>query len=58
MNMIRLNLDGGAWICVRPSGTEPKLKIYIGTSAENMADAVTLGRALMDSMDSLISSCE
>lgn len=42
----------------KPSGTEPKLKIYIGTSAENMADAVTLGRALMDSMDSLISSCE
>jgi phosphoglucomutase len=27
---IKLILENSAWICIRPSGTEPKIKIYYG----------------------------
>ena len=28
-----------AWVCVRPSGTEPKIKYYVGVEAEDAAKA-------------------
>ena len=33
-NVLRYVLDDETWIAIRPSGTEPKLKFYIGTSAD------------------------
>lgn len=27
-------LEDGSWVCIRPSGTEPKIKLYFGTFAE------------------------
>jgi phosphoglucomutase len=32
-------LSDGTWICIRPSGTEPKVKFYIGTSDQTDAAA-------------------
>ncbi|MEG1134891.1 MAG: phospho-sugar mutase [Cellulosilyticaceae bacterium] len=32
-------LNDNAWICVRPSGTEPKIKFYIGVKGESVEDA-------------------
>lgn len=37
-NVLRYVLDDETWMAIRPSGTEPKLKFYIGTSADS-ADA-------------------
>ncbi|WP_282801504.1 phospho-sugar mutase [Secundilactobacillus kimchicus] len=40
-NVLKYWLADGTWIAVRPSGTEPKIKFYIGTNGEtqNAADA-------------------
>ena len=38
-NVLRYVLDDETWIAVRPSGTEPKLKYYIGTSAATEEEA-------------------
>ena len=32
-------LEDNAWCCVRPSGTEPKIKFYFGVKGESLADS-------------------
>lgn len=36
---LKYRLEDGSWICIRPSGTEPKCKIYIGVRKESEAEA-------------------
>lgn len=38
-NVMYYELNDNAWICVRPSGTEPKIKFYIGVKGESVEDA-------------------
>lgn len=35
-NVLYYELSGDAWFCIRPSGTEPKLKIYYGAAGDAM----------------------
>ena len=38
-DVLYFELEGGAWCCVRPSGTEPKIKFYIGVVGNDEDDA-------------------
>lgn len=38
-NVLYFTLKDDAWFCVRPSGTEPKIKFYIGVKGEKQEDA-------------------
>ncbi len=39
-NVLYFELEEGAWCCIRPSGTEPKIKFYIGVCGSDENDAV------------------
>ena len=38
-DVLYYELESGAWVCVRPSGTEPKIKFYYGVKASSMDEA-------------------
>lgn len=38
-NVLYYELGKGAWFCIRPSGTEPKIKIYYGVTGNSLAQA-------------------
>ncbi len=38
-NVLYFELEGGAWCCIRPSGTEPKIKFYIGVKGTDEESA-------------------
>ena len=53
-NALKLHLANGDWICVRPSGTEPKLKFYVATSKSTQAEATALADRYLAYMRSLV----
>jgi phosphoglucomutase len=55
-NVVKVYLEGGSWFCVRPSGTEPKLKVYFGTVKDTCEDANRILRELQQSVMRAIES--
>ncbi len=38
-NVLYFDLDNNSWCCVRPSGTEPKIKFYMGVKGTSLEDS-------------------
>lgn len=49
-NVLYYKLNDGAWCCVRPSGTEPKIKFYIGVKGNSLEDSDKKLKDLSDAM--------
>ncbi|MFG6384101.1 MAG: phospho-sugar mutase, partial [Lachnospiraceae bacterium] len=57
-NVLYYDLEGDAWVCVRPSGTEPKVKFYYGLKGSSFADAdeksEKLGKEVLAMIDKML----
>ncbi len=51
-NVLHYDLEGDNWCCIRPSGTEPKIKLYMGVKGSSNEDAniklESLKKAMLD----------
>ncbi|WP_249869376.1 phospho-sugar mutase [Oceanobacillus saliphilus] len=50
-NMMKFILEQDGWVCLRPSGTEPKIKCYYGVRGNSHDDSEKLLTALKETMD-------
>ena len=53
-NVLSYSLEGGSGIIVRPSGTEPKIKIYATSVGKTQEDAVAVSNEMFNSMLSIM----
>ena len=53
-NVLYFELENDFWGCVRPSGTEPKIKLYMGVKGKNMEEATELVEDLSNGMRGIL----
>ena len=53
-DVLYFELEGGNWICVRPSGTEPKIKLYVNTNDMDPTKAHALNETLCTAAEALM----
>ncbi len=53
-NVLYYQLEDNSWCCVRPSGTEPKIKLYMGVKGKNEEDAINKLTDLKQAMETLV----
>ena len=41
-------MQGGGWVCIRPSGTEPKVKLYVNTVADSAEESSKKAQGYLD----------
>ena len=52
-NVLYFELEDGAWCCIRPSGTEPKIKFYIGVRGNSEEDGAKKLKKLTAAVEKL-----
>lgn len=55
-DVLHYTLEDGTWVCIRPSGTEPKLKFYIGVKADSLQAAEEKVAVLDQDIDAKIAA--
>jgi len=40
-NVLKYSFEDGSWVCLRPSGTEPKVKFYFGVNSKSLEESTT-----------------
>ena len=57
-NVLYYDLTDDVWVCVRPSGTEPKVKFYYGVKGTSLEDAdeksAVMGKAVLDMVNTMM----
>ena len=53
-DVLYFELEKGCWVCVRPSGTEPKIKLYVNSNAPEKAAAEALNKELAEASKALL----
>jgi phosphoglucomutase/phosphomannomutase len=53
-NLMKIYFNDGSWIAIRPSGTEPKLKIYFNVVAKNYHEAEKKSQTLETNFKKLL----
>ena len=57
-NVLKYFLEDGSWFCIRPSGTEPKIKFYFGVKGDSLEDSEQrlqqLSSAVMEQVHNLL----
>ncbi len=38
-NVLKYTFTDGSWVCLRPSGTEPKVKFYFGVNSDSLEES-------------------
>ena len=54
-NVLFYKLEGGSWVCVRPSGTEPKVKLYVNCMARTKEAAQNALAPMSDDAKEMLS---
>ena len=54
--VLKYILEDGSWYVLRPSGTEPKLKVYIGVLGSTLEDAVSKNNAIKQEIKAIINT--
>ena len=53
-NVLYYELENNSWCCVRPSGTEPKIKLYMGVKGSSTEDASKKLEDLKNAMTNIV----
>lgn len=53
-NVIKYDFGDDEWLCIRPSGTEPKLKIYVSTKAESKQKSIERNKIFQSAVEAMI----